>query len=63
MTVLEASGRAGGRVRTLYDLPGQPEAGGTQIGMNAVEKVSGTFAIDLFKDGMLRLEGFVQYPL
>ncbi|MFN8734880.1 MAG: FAD-dependent oxidoreductase, partial [Hyphomonadaceae bacterium] len=30
--VLEASSRIGGRLNTLYDLPGQPNAGGVQIG-------------------------------
>ena len=30
--VLEASHRIGGRVFTLFDVPGQPEAGGAQIG-------------------------------
>jgi monoamine oxidase len=30
--VLEADTRVGGRVRTLDDLPGRPEAGGTEIG-------------------------------
>lgn len=30
--VLEADARVGGRVRTLDDLPGRPEAGGTEIG-------------------------------
>jgi monoamine oxidase len=30
--VLEADTRLGGRVRTLDDLPGRPEAGGTEIG-------------------------------
>ena len=30
--LLEASGRAGGRVRSLPELPGAPEAGATQIG-------------------------------
>ena len=30
--VLEASNRIGGRLNTLYDLPGQPNAGGVQIG-------------------------------
>jgi monoamine oxidase len=30
--VLEASGRIGGRLLTLDDLPGRPEGGGTQIG-------------------------------
>jgi monoamine oxidase len=30
--VVEASGRIGGRMNTLYDLPGQPNAGGVQIG-------------------------------
>ncbi len=30
--VLEATQRLGGRVRTLDDLPGRPETGGTQIG-------------------------------
>lgn len=31
VTVLEARDRVGGRVHTLYDVPGQPEAGGLQI--------------------------------
>jgi monoamine oxidase len=30
--VIEASTRIGGRMNTLYDLPGQPNAGGVQIG-------------------------------
>lgn len=30
--VVEASNRIGGRLHTLYDLPGQPNAGGVQIG-------------------------------
>jgi monoamine oxidase len=30
--VIEASRRIGGRMNTLYDLPGQPNAGGVQIG-------------------------------
>lgn len=30
--VIEASNRIGGRMNTLYDLPGQPNAGGVQIG-------------------------------
>jgi monoamine oxidase len=30
--VVEASDRVGGRMHTLYDLPGQPNAGGVQIG-------------------------------
>ncbi len=30
--VVEASNRIGGRMNTLYDLPGQPNAGGVQIG-------------------------------
>ena len=30
--VLEASRRIGGRLFTLFDVPGQPEAGGAQIG-------------------------------
>lgn len=30
--VIEARERAGGRMHTLYDVPGAPEAGGTQIG-------------------------------
>ena len=30
--VVEASDRIGGRMKTLYDLPGQPNAGGVQIG-------------------------------
>ncbi len=30
--VLEGSGRAGGRVMTLDDIPGKPEGGGTEIG-------------------------------
>ena len=32
VTVLEADTRVGGRIRTLNDLPGNPETGGTQIG-------------------------------
>jgi monoamine oxidase len=32
--VVEASNRIGGRMNTLYDLPGQPNAGGVQIGAN-----------------------------
>lgn len=31
-TVLEASSRIGGRMMTLDDLPGRPEAGGSQVG-------------------------------
>ena len=30
--VLEADARPGGRVRTLYDAPGRPEAGGSEVG-------------------------------
>lgn len=30
--LVEASSRVGGRMHTLYDLPGQPNAGGVQIG-------------------------------
>ena len=30
--LLEGAARVGGRVHTLYDLPGRPEIGGTQIG-------------------------------
>jgi monoamine oxidase len=30
--VLEADTRPGGRVRTLYDAPGRPEAGGSEVG-------------------------------
>ncbi len=30
--VLEAADRPGGRMKTLYDVPGMPEAGGTQVG-------------------------------
>jgi monoamine oxidase len=32
VAVLEASGRIGGRLMTLTDLPGRPEAGGAQVG-------------------------------
>ncbi len=32
VTVIEAEGRIGGRLHTLDDLPGRPEAGGIQIG-------------------------------
>ena len=34
VTVLEARDRVGGRIYTLNDLPGKPEAGGTAIGKN-----------------------------
>jgi monoamine oxidase len=36
--VLEANDRVGGRLHTLFDLPGSPETGGTQIG-NAYTRV------------------------
>ncbi len=32
--VLEGSSRIGGRLLTLYDVPGQPEAGGSQVGQS-----------------------------
>tara|TARA_R110001599_G_scaffold132983_1_gene310337 strand:- start:57255 stop:58598 length:1344 start_codon:yes stop_codon:yes gene_type:complete len=32
--VVEGNNRTGGRVHTLYDLPGSPDAGGIQIGTN-----------------------------
>lgn len=32
VTVLEARDRVGGRIHTLHDVPGRPEAGGVQIG-------------------------------
>lgn len=32
VTVLEAAARPGGRMLTLYDVPGQPEGGGQQVG-------------------------------
>jgi monoamine oxidase len=34
--VVEASNRIGGRMNTLYDLPGQPNAGGVQIGASYI---------------------------
>ena len=34
VTVLEGRDRVGGRIYTLNDLPGKPEAGGTSIGQN-----------------------------
>ncbi len=34
VVVLEGSNRIGGRLHTLYDLPGKPDAGGIQIGSN-----------------------------
>lgn len=34
VTVLEAQDRIGGRLHTLYDVPGNPEAGGQTIGSN-----------------------------
>ncbi len=43
--VLEASDRIGGRMWTLNDLPGQPEAGGQQVG-NSYARIRST-AIDL----------------
>ncbi|MGI9229644.1 MAG: flavin monoamine oxidase family protein [Gammaproteobacteria bacterium] len=45
--LLEGSGRVGGRVHTLYDLPGHPEIGGTQIGTNytALNQVAGELDI------------------
>jgi monoamine oxidase len=32
VVVLEASGRVGGRMRTMFDIPGRPEAGASQVG-------------------------------
>ena len=32
--ILEAAPQVGGRMRTLYDLPGRPEAGGQQVGQS-----------------------------
>jgi monoamine oxidase len=43
VTVLEASTRIGGRIRTLDDVPGTPETGGTQIGL-AYKRIVSTAA-------------------
>lgn len=40
VVVLEGAQRVGGRLHTLYDLPGQPDAGGIQIGSNYTRFIS-----------------------
>jgi monoamine oxidase len=50
--VVEASSRIGGRMNTLYDLPGQPNAGGVQIGASytRLRARAATVGIDLFPE-------------
>ena len=45
--VLEASGRVGGRMLTLDDVPGRPEAGGLQIGTSYGRTMSIAAALDV----------------
>ena len=45
--VVEASSRIGGRMNTLYDLPGQPNAGGVQIGATYARLRARAAALDV----------------
>lgn len=53
VTVLEADTRVGGRVRTLDDVPGAPETGGTQIGMayKRIVNAANTLGLTLIPNG------------
>ncbi|MEM8696225.1 MAG: FAD-dependent oxidoreductase [Pseudomonadota bacterium] len=57
--VLEARDRAGGRVQTLGDLPGRPEAGGTQLSSNYRRFVAlaERFGISLVEDSPMQRDG------
>ncbi|MGP1283993.1 MAG: flavin monoamine oxidase family protein [Parasphingopyxis sp.] len=57
--VLEARDRPGGRVRTLFDLPGRPEAGGTQLSSHYRRFVglAERFAIPLIEDSPMQRGG------
>ena len=65
VTVLEASDRVGGRVRTLDALPGRPEAGGNSIGESytRVRALAASFGLtldvqtSLDRDVMLHVNG------
>lgn len=48
--IVEGNNRTGGRVHTLYDLPGSPDAGGIQIGTNyrRFMSVTARLGVDLF---------------
>jgi monoamine oxidase len=50
--VLEASSRIGGRLNTLYDLPGQPNAGGVQIGASytRLQARAAALGVELFPE-------------
>lgn len=50
--VVEASSRIGGRMNTLYDLPGQPNAGGVQIGASytRLRARAAALGVDLFPE-------------
>jgi monoamine oxidase len=50
--VIEASNRIGGRLHTLYDLPGQPNAGGVQIGASytRLRARAGAIGVELFPE-------------
>lgn len=56
--ILEARKRAGGRIVTLHDLPGKPEAGGTQLSSNYKRFVAlaARFDIPLKADSPMRRE-------
>ncbi|MEO1169159.1 MAG: FAD-dependent oxidoreductase [Pseudomonadota bacterium] len=57
--LLEARERAGGRVQTLADLPGRPEAGGTQLSSNYRRFVglAERFDIPLVEDSPMQRDG------
>lgn len=57
--LLEARKRAGGRVQTLHDLPGRPEAGGTQLSSNyrRFVRLAERFDIPLIEDSPMRRDG------
>lgn len=57
--VLEAKERPGGRVQTLFDLPGIPEAGGTQLSSNYRRFVglAERFEIPLMEDSPMQRDG------
>ncbi|MGP1353675.1 MAG: flavin monoamine oxidase family protein [Parasphingopyxis sp.] len=57
--LLEARERPGGRVQTLFDLPGRPEAGGTQLSSNYRRFVglAERFGIPLVEDSPMQRDG------
>ncbi len=52
VTILEAADRIGGRLHTLDDLPGAPEAGGIQVGAgyDRLHRIAGELGVSLLQD-------------